>query len=645
MSLSPDTGLGNGDAGASFMARGHAARKENRLYEAIEFYRTAVRLRPDLGEAFNGLGITLARLGQSDEAITAFRSAILVTPGYPEALNNLGNALDEKKLFSEAITAYRTALGHRPNYVRARLNLAATLIRAGRLNDAETELRSAVTMAPDNAEAFYTLGTVLRQKEKNEAAVEAFKTALNLRPNHPEAHNDLGDVYQELNRLQEAEASYRTAIAHNPNYAEAYNNLGVVLSNLNRKEEASTSLKKAIALRPDLGEAQGNLGALLILQGNGVEAEPLLRNAVDHWPDWFEAPLNLGSAFYLQRRYDEAEDIWRKALIKWPNAAEFHTALGEVLLMQGAYAEGWRELEWRWRLPDKTVWAPRDFPQPQWNGEPIEGRTILLHGEQGLGDIIQFVRYAQVIAALGATVIVEVYPPLERLMAMMPGVHGVAVRGRPLPPFDVHLPMMSAPYVIGTTVETIPPPVPYLDLDVAATARWNESLSSQRGLKVGLVWAGDPRKFDTRANSIDQRRSMRLSQFARLLEIPGVSFVSLQKGVAVGQLADLPASLRPFDVMEQISDFADTAALAANLDLVITVDTSVAHLVGTLGKPVWILSRFDGCWRWFLGRDDSPWYPTARLFRQEAPGDWDTVIARVAKALADHVAAIGADPR
>jgi hypothetical protein len=303
--------------------------------------------------------------------------------------------------------------------------------------------------------------------------------------------------------------------------------------------------------------------------------------------------------------------------------------------LKGDFAQGFREFEWR-RPHRQAMRPPRSNLPPRWTGEDPTGRTILLQAEQGLGDVLQFARYATEIVALGAQVILEVYPPLKRLLASVPGIAQLLTPDDALPDgVDWHLPMMSAPYVLGTRLETIPATVPYVSPDAKMKAAWERRLAKLPGLKVGLVWAGDPRRHDPRAHAIDRRRSIALDRLTPLLMVPDVHFVSLQKGVPSAQIGKIAAELQPLDLMEEVADFADSAALVANLDLVISVDTSVVHLAGALGKPVWILSRFDGCWRWLTGRDDSPWYPTARLFRQTAPGNWDEVIVRVARELAE----------
>jgi hypothetical protein len=370
------------------------------------------------------------------------------------------------------------------------------------------------------------------------------------------------------------------------------------------------------------------------MQGSIEQAVTCFERTLRLDPRFPEAQSNLGTVFRDRGDLDRASAAYRQAIAFDSGYALAHSNLGVTLLLQGDFAEGWREFEWRQpRLGTRQT--PRTDLPPRWTGEDPAGRTILLQAEQGLGDVLQFARYAGVIAEQGGRVILEAYPPLKRLLASVPGVARVVTADDALPPdIDWHLPLMSAPYVMGTRIETIPATIPYLIPDADLVTVWKKRLARLSGVKVGLVWAGDPRPHDPRAHAVDQRRSVALSKLTPLLAVPGIDFISLQKGAPAAQVTDIAPELRPLDLMDDVSDFADTASLVANLDLVISVDTSVVHLAGAMGKPVWILSRFDNCWRWLTEREDSPWYPTARLFRQTTSGDWNRVIARVTDALA-----------
>ena len=416
-------------------------------------------------------------------------------------------------------------------------------------------------------------------------------------PDNADVLHLLGGLRLQQGDLAQAVELSARAVAIKPNLAEALNNLASALSQLGRLEEAVDAGRKAVALKP-LPGAYNNLGIVL---------------------------TNLG-------RLTEAEDSLGQALRLRPDDAEAHLNLAFNHLVAGRLAEGWEHYEWRWKT--------RGFERARasstlWKGEPLRGRTILLHAEQGLGDTLQVCRYAPLIAAADARVILEVQPSLVRLLSRLPGVTEVVAKGDSSPPVDLHCPLMSLPRAFRTTLETIPGK-PYLEAEPALTAAWRRRLDGLAGLKVGLVWAGG-RRANLAVASLDVRRSMTLDMMAPLGDVPGVSFVSLQKADPAAA-ASRPSGMTLHDFTADLNDFADTAALVAELDLVISVDTSVAHLAGGLGKPVWLLNRFDTDWRWLLNRDDSPWYPTLRQFRQPRPGEWDPVIAAVRDALERLVA-------
>ncbi len=465
----------------------------------------------------------------------------------------------------------------------------------GRPEEAAALLRKALRLSPDYAEAQCALGATLAGLGRLDEAIAAYDKAVSLKPDFAVAWSNLGVARQTLGQMDEAVVAYDRAIAADPANAAALTNLGLVLTELGRTDEALAACSRAIALAPGQAEAWSNLGLALRMAG----------------------------------RTDEALAARRRAVAIDPNNAKGHRNLAMSLLLNGEYREGFAEFEWRRALGDCP---PPDSTRPEWRGEPVAGRTLLLYGEQGLGDVIQFARYATPLAESGARVILAVPRPLARLLATIPGVAGIADR-TPLPDHDWHFPLLSLPHRLGTTVESVPAACPYVAADPAAKAAWRKRLDALPGRKVGLVWSGDPRPHDVACALVDRRRSLTLAQLAPLAAVPGITLVSLQKGAPAGQARTPPPGMDLIDWMDEIDDFADTAALADALDLVITVDTSVAHLAGALAKPVWILSRFDGCWRWLLERADSPWYPTARLFRQPAPGDWSPAIAELVRAL------------
>jgi Flp pilus assembly protein TadD len=472
-------------------------------------------------------------------------------------------------------------------------------------------------------------GVVDHQAGRLPQAQAAYRQILTIDPAHADAHQNLGVALGALGRMMEAEASFREALRLRPNYPEGHASLGAALTDLGRPAEAEASCREALRLRPNYPEAHYNLGVALRDLGRPAEAEASCREALRLRPNYPEAHYNLGVALRDLGRPAEAEASFREALRLRPNYPEAHYNLGAALLLAGRFEEGWKEYEWRWKsktFTTTTVIPPRDFSAPLWRGEAIGGRTILLHAVQGLGDTLQFCRYAPLMVG-GAGIILEVQAPLVRLLSRLPGVEEIVARGDRLPPFDLHCPLMSLPDAFGTTLDTIPAATPYLSADPALAANWQERLVGLDGLRIGLAWAGEQRAV------VDRRRSIALKALAPLGEVSGVSFVSLQKDGPAAQAADPPHGMMLHDFTADLHDFEDTAALIVNLDLVISVDTSVAHLAGALGKPVWLLNRFDTDWRWLLNRDDSPWYPTLRQFRQPRPGDWNSAICAARDAL------------
>lgn len=475
------------------------------------------------------------------------------------------------------------------------------------------------------------------------------------------------------NRLQEAAQFYQRAVAIDPGFKEAWINLGLVALTLGRTDDALSSQRQALRIDPENADAQNNLGMVHYAQGHIAEAENCFRAALRLRPDYANATLNLGAtqqicnhieeaealfrqalalganpiyvnsnlalAMMEQVRPQEAERLCREALALRPDYPEARANLAMALLAMGRLEEGWQEYESRWAVEAMGMPA-LNLPQPRWTGQKLNGETVLLYAEQGFGDVLQFCRYAPMVAAAGGRVLLVVPSELRRIMATLGGVAEVLCEeDNALPPFDYHCPLLSLPLAFGTTMATIPAPAAYLHADASS---WSHVLDDLPGLKVGLVWAGKSRTAQPHAVAIDKRRSMRLSEMVPLLFVSGCSFVSLQLGQPALQMQALPAGAKLHDVSSGMNDWADTAALIAGLDLVITVDTAVAHLAGALGKPVWMLNRFDSCWRWFLNRDDTPWYPSMRQFRQTSRGDWPAVIERVKQALIKHVA--GQDP-
>ena len=437
-----------------------------------------------------------------------------------------------------------------------------------------------------------------------------------------------GAALFDLGKIKEAVAAYEQAIALDPDFADAHYNLGLALKRLGRLDGAIASYRAAIALKPDLHKAYSNLANILRDQGQLAEAEALCRQAIDLKPDYADAIANLGNVLLDTGRAAEAVQAYERATALNPQLIEAHWGEAFARLLLGDFAAGWQKHEVRWW---KAGFKPHGFVQPQWDGSDLAGKSILLHTEQGLGDSIQFVRYARLVKDRGAGSVVLFCPKaLARLMETVDGVDRVVTDPKAVPPCPVQSPLLSLPLALGTTVETIPAARAYLRADQSLADRWRGRLGT--GFKIGIAWAGNP------AAAADKGRSFPLTSFAPLARIPGVRLISLQKNAGADELRTLPQVESLGDEFDAGPDaFADTAAVMMQLDLIVTVDTSIAHLAGALGRPVWVVLQANPDGRWMLERMDSPWYPTMRLFRQQVQGDWSKPFAEMRALLSDMV--------
>ncbi len=513
-----------------------------------------------------------------------------------------------------------------PGYAEARYGLGNALAKAGRASDAIAACQEAVRLNPGLAEAHVNLGHLLIKFGRVEDAIAAYRKALELEPGDFKACAYLADALREAGRLDESIARSRQAIAMKPDFAEAHNALGLALTAAKRFDDAVAQLNRSLQLRPGYSGARNNLGRALYQAGRIDEAILEYRRALELDPDDPQFLTNLGLGLWAIGRQDEAIAAYRQAIGRKHDYFEAHYNLAVSLLLKGEFEEGWREHEHRWQI--KGLQAPaRICSQPRWRGEDLQGRTILLDAEQGYGDVIHFVRYVPEIARRGGRVILFCYAELVPLLRRQLGIEQV-ISTNPPPPFDVHCPLLDIPFVLGTRRSSIPADVPYLKADPALAEAWGRKLDPRTGrLRVGLVWAGQP------LNIRDGERSIAFSMLAPLVRTTGVTFYSLQTGDAASQAKHPPRGMELIDLTADIRDFADTAALISHLDLVISVDTAVAHLAGAMAKPVWVMITSVPDWRWLLDREDSPWYPTMRLFRQTVRGHWDDVVRRVAEAL------------
>ncbi len=612
--------------------RGNTLQKLGRFDEALESYERALEIRPDYAEAYNNRGNTLQELKRFDEALESYERAFAIRPDYPAALNNRAVTFQELKRFDEALESYERALAIRPDYAEAYNNRGNTLQELKRFDEALESYEQALAIRPNYPEVLNNRAVTFQELKRFDEALESFARALAIRPDYAEAHNNRGNTLQELKRFDEALESYERALAIRPDYAEAYNNRGNTLQELKRFDEALESFERALAITPDYAEALNNRGNTLQKLGRFDEALEGYERAVAIRADYAEAFNNRGNAFQELVRFDEALESYERALAIRPDYAACHVNRAFLLLQAGRFAEGWQGYEWRRKIDDGTV---RPLSGPEWTGGDTNARRLLFYSEQGLGDAIQFSRFACSVAARGGEVLLEVQPSLGGLLGSLEGVK-VIRNGATLPEHDAELPLMSLPHVLGATLETIPRDVPYLFAEPARVEAWAKRLPAGQ-FRVGIVWQGKS------TADVDFGRSIPLRCFAPLSRIPGLTLISLQKYDGAEQLAHLPPGMTvetlgaEFDAGSDA--FVDCAAVMMNLDLVISSDTAAAHLAGALGRPVWIVLKHVPDWRWMMDREDTPWYPTARLFRQARRDDWDEVFERIAGELARAAAA------
>jgi tetratricopeptide (TPR) repeat protein len=631
---------------------GNTYRLQGDFPRAISSYRQAIALDSNHAEALHSLATSLADKGDLVEAESYFLKLLGLQPRHSDAHYNLGNAKLNQGDLTAAIACYEQAIALQPACAAYHFNLAHALQRLGRLEEAANEFQQAARIAPDDFDATYNLGIVLHELKAFARAADAFRHALALKPDLPQAMSNLAAALQGLDDYDGAADLLRRALELDPNFAEAHGNWGGHLWRQGDLDGAKRSCLRAIKLNPNLPGAHGNLGHVLFDEGDYRGALEAYDQSLALKPDAVATaktstpcPWNRGDLIHAfdachRTGADFAISEYRRALATKSNCVELLYYVGLLHLLDGDFAAGWHNYEYRWQTKMLRN-ARRDFTQTQWLGQPIDGARILLHAEQGLGDTLQFIRYVPMVAARGAKVIVEVPSELRRLVEPALGCEvQVVARGSRLPDFEWHSPLMSLPLVFRTHLTSIPTQVPYLKTAPRLVAEFAHHFASpdKAGVRVGLVWSGSPR------HTRDPQRSIPLPQLAPLTETRGATFYSLQKGPATPDLLEMPIDMNLVDLSGHLNDFADTAAALANLDLLITVDTAVAHLAGALGKPVWILLTHNPDWRWLLDREDSPWYPTARLFRQTVAGDWAPVIDSVHFALQQLVSSAPTSP-
>lgn len=626
------------------LQQGFGFLQQGRVEEAWNAFHQVLARDPSNAVAHQMVGIIAMQAGQVEMGVQSMRRAIAAEPNDPGAHANLGNGLRELQRHDEALDAYASALALAPGHLDALNNRAVLYGRLGRHAEALADYDLALSSSPQTAFLHHNRAQTLFALGRLPEALDAAGRAASLDPANPDVHFAHGNLLAEVRLREKAVAAYDRVLTLQPGSIEAMVNRANVLVDLDRAAEALAGYDAVLAIQPDMPQALSNRGNALRILGRHAEALEACTAAARLDPAYPDPLMNRATALGELCRFAEAVADYEACLALRPGAPQVMVNSGTAYLTLGDYKKGWERYEQRWRMtgPGRFV-EYHDFPQPAWDGAPLDGRTILLVCEQGLGDSLQFCRFAAQVKAAGAgRVILRTEQALGRLMTSLKGVDQVVLRGGDLPPFDVYASLMSLPYLLGCTLDTVPADIPYLSPDPADAERWAERLGDRKRPRVGLVWSGGFRRDTPELWNVNSRRNIPLPMLAAFAGA-AVDFYSLQKGEEAEQeLADLAAAgwggPEITNFAADFGDFADTAAFVQSLDLVIAVDTSTAHLAGALGKPVWLLNRFDTCWRWLLDRTDSPWYPTVRQFRQPRLGDWESVVAE-ARAALDQFAA------
>ncbi len=595
---------------------GVAAYQQQHYSQAEKWLQKAIGLNNDIADFYMHLGLVFHAQQKYDKAIQTYQKALQFQPNVAEIYNNLAASLRATQQLDAAVQCYQQAVQLNPNYVDTHYNLATTLELQEQWQSAIQVYHQVVTLNSQHVNAWHRLGNILRQQQQFNEAIQCYQNVLKLTPNSPEVYNNLGLIYQTQNQLKLAQQHLQHAIQLNPKFAEPYNNLGSVLKAQAHFEQATAHFQQAIQLKPNYVEAYYNLGNVNAAQMNYEQAIHCYQQAIKVDKPYAPAYHNMGVMYDKQNQMEAAINSYQQALQYQPDAAETHFDYAVALLKQGEFLEGWSEYEWRFKLGKGNY---PFLPKPRWQGENLQNKRLLIHWEQGFGDTIQFARYLSLIntdRVLFACP--QILAPLFEKMSNVEIIIADHMEQTLSIDYDVWLPLLSLPHVLQTTLDTIPAQVAYISANSKKAVFWQAHLP-QTGFKIGIVWAGRA----THEN--DQNRSCPITYFLALAQLPNVHLFSLQKDNNQALPADLPLTL----LNEHLHDFSDTAAIIANLDLVISVDTAVAHLASAMNCPTWLLLPYAAEWRWLVDRNDSPWYPNMRLFRQTQIGDWQGVFEQV----------------
>jgi tetratricopeptide (TPR) repeat protein len=636
---------------------GVIAMKRHDYPTAVACFEKAKELQPEYARAWSNLGLAYQELGQDHDALASLERSVELAPDMADLRWNYILLLDRLSMYEEIVRLMETPTQQDTLSLDAAWLLSKSYYALGQLERSCEVLEKILASNPLQSELWITFGNLLLEMGRYSDAEHAYRRELDLTPDHLAATRALGNLLvrqgravegrsliQQVATRQPAEPDVLIELAQAvvacgqfldakrllidglqrwPLYAPMHFNLGLVEGEYGDWIMAERSVCKAIKLDSQMYLAHNYLGTLLEKKNHWSAAEAAYATAVSLSPDFAEAYSNLGNLQAREMRLEEAEANYRKAILLKSDQVEAHHNLGLLLLLKGEFDEGWREYHWRWQTKEGKRYL-RSFEQPEWRGEDIKGKKILVHAEQGFGDTLQFVRYMEQLERLGASVIFEAPRPLERLLKTCNGIDCLISRGEPIPAFDFHVPLLNIPGQLGTELNNIPAHIPYLHSTAELNDKWQGLLAELGdGYRVGIAWAGSAKHAN------DQCRSIPAQELALLSELKGIHWISLYKPTPGYSVSKPEGYLKLIDWTRELHDYADTAALVDRLDLVVAVDTSVAHLAGALGKPVLILLPFVPDWRWLLEGERSPWYPTAELIRQGRNEEWSDVLKKV----------------
>ena len=575
----------------------HHPKNKELLLGLVDIYKKLIIHKPDYAEAHANLGNSYKELKMYDEALASYSHALRLNPNLAEVYSNRGIVFNEIKKYQEALQEYDKAIAMKANLASAYSNRGIALSELNRLDEALSSYTRAIEINPYDSEAYSNRGITLNELKKFDEALADYDRAIEINPSFAEAYSNRGNTLKELNRLDDALASYDLAIQINPLFAEAYSYRGIALTEQKRIDEALASFDRVIEIKPDSAEAFYNRG------------------------------VNLEQS----QRYEQALSSYQRAIEIDPDYASAHWNKSLIFLLLGEFSFGLKLYEWRWKVARLGL-IKRSFPKPLWLGnENIQNKTILLHAEQGLGDTIQFCRYAKLVKELGARVLFEVPKSLLDLLNGLEGVDEFIESGKEIPAFDYHCPLLSLPLAFNTNLSNIPSHRAYLKSDPIKINHWQKKLGDKKKLRIGVVWSS------VSSFKGDKNRSMRLEEFIQCIPLEKYQVVCLQKDIKIEDKDYFQLlSGQIYSYGTDLKDFADTAALAKCVDLVVSTCTSVPHMSAALGVPTWVLLSCLPDWRWLLERDDSPWYPSIKIYRQSSLGDWQSVMRRVRRDLIEY---------